>query len=129
MIQPSFTGSPFVVLFDDDVGPRFLIFQLNFIAHQFDVLALGGIGRIRRDDEQPDLGTFLAANHFDHFVETHVANIDEFRRSLGHRRDAIANFQTAIRLAPGRPEPGSRFWRNHLRSAASLRYRRARDPC
>jgi len=44
VIQPSFTGSPFSVLLDDDVGARFLVFQLNLIADQLDGLALRGIG-------------------------------------------------------------------------------------
>ena len=39
----------FVILLDDNVGARFLVFQFNFIAHQFDVFALGRIGCVNRD--------------------------------------------------------------------------------
>ena len=98
MIQPEFHRLAVFVLLNDDVGARFLVFQLNFVAHQLDRLALRWIGRVRRDNEKADLGSLLAADLLDHLVEAHVAHVGEFAGALRHRRDPVADFQTPIGL-------------------------------
>ena len=86
------------VLLDDDVGACFLVFEFNLIAHQLDRLALGGVGRAHGDDEQANLGSLFAADLLDHFVEPHIAHVDEILRALCDRADAIADFQPTAGL-------------------------------
>ena len=86
------------VLLNNDVGARFLVLQLNLVAHQLDRLALRWVGRVRRNHEKPHFGALLAANLLDDFVETHVANVVKRSVALCHRADAVTDFQTAIRL-------------------------------
>jgi hypothetical protein len=56
-----------------------------------------------------DLRPFLAANLFDHFVESHVAHIDEILRALSHCADPVADFQSTAGLRGTAGTPGSRF--------------------
>jgi hypothetical protein len=80
------------VLLDDDVGARFLVFQLDLVAHQLDRFALSRVRRARRNDEEPHFGAFLASNLLDHLVESHIANIDEILGALSDGANPITNF-------------------------------------
>ena len=42
--------------------------------------------------------SFFAADHFDHFVEPHLANIDKIVRTLGHGGNPVPNFESPILL-------------------------------
>ena len=95
---PKFHRLAVFVLLDNDVGARFLVFQLNFIAHQLDRLSLRGIGRVRRKHEKPHFRSLLAADLLDHFVEPHVAHVGEFAGALRHCGNSIAHLQTSVGL-------------------------------
>ncbi len=95
---PKFHRVAVAVLLDDDVGARFLVLQFNLVAHELDRLALGRVGRGRRDDEETNFGAFFTANLLDHLVEAHFADIDKFLWALGDGGDAIAHFQAPARL-------------------------------
>ena len=83
---------------EDDVGAGFLIFQLNFITHQLDIFPARRIRRSGGNHKQANACAFLSANHFDDFVESHLANIDVFRRALRHGSDAVADLEPSVRL-------------------------------
>ena len=87
-----------LIFFNDDIGAGFLIFELNFIPHQFDVFPARRIGGICGNDEQPDTCPFLSADHFNHFVQSHLANIDIIRRPLRHSSNPVAHFKSPVRL-------------------------------
>ena len=91
-------GFAVLVFLNDDVGARFLILELDLVAHDFDRLALGRIGRVRGDDEEPHFGSLLAPNLIDDFIETHIAHVVKFRRTLRDCGDAIAHFDAAVFL-------------------------------
>ena len=86
-----FHGVAVLVLLNDDVRPRFLVFQFNFIAHQLDVLALRWIGRIHRNDQQANPRAFFAADHLHDFVQPHVTYIDILILSLRDGSDPVAH--------------------------------------
>ena len=85
-----------LVLPDDNVGARFLIFQLNFITHQLDIFPARRIGGVGRNHKQSNTCAFLSANHFDHFVESHLANVDVIRLTLCDGSDPVADLESPI---------------------------------
>ena len=91
-------GISVLVFAENDVGPRFLVLQLNFVAHELDVFPAGRIGRVSRDDEQVHVSPFFAANHFDDFVEPHFANIDKLILALPDSGDSVAYFEPPVYL-------------------------------
>ena len=91
--QPAeFHRIPVFVLLNNNVRPRFLVFQLNFIPDELDVLALRWIRRIRWNSEQPHFRAFLAPNHLHNFVQSHVAHIDELALTLSDGSNSVAYF-------------------------------------
>src|SRR5438067_9610701 len=85
-------GIAVLILSDNDVRPGLLILQLNFIAHELDILAARRIGRVWRNYEQAHMRTLFAANHFHDFVQPHLANIDKVSRTLPYGGNAVAHF-------------------------------------
>ena len=97
--QPTeFYGIAVLIFPDNDVRARLLILELNFIAHEFDVLPAGRIGGIRRNHEQSHTRAFLATDHLDDFVQPHLANIDKVSLCLRYGGDSVAYFKPSIHL-------------------------------
>ena len=75
-----------------------MVFELNFVAHQFDVFPAGRVGRIRRNHEQAYVGTFFPADHLNDFIEPHLTHIDKLILRLGDGGDPVAHLQSSIHL-------------------------------
>ena len=87
-----------LIFFNDDIGAGFLIFQLNFIAHELHIFPTRRICGIRGNGEQTHTRAFFSADHLDNFVEAHLPNIDKLRRTLCHGGNLIAHFESPIDL-------------------------------
>ena len=98
MIQPTRTGCPTLPVEIEHLGLRLLIFQLHFVAPNFDDLPLGRIGGVTGNHQQANQGSLLSTNFFDDLVELHVDNILELRLSLGDGSDAVVYRQTSIAI-------------------------------
>ena len=97
--KPSkFYGIAVLVFPNNDIGAGFLILQLNFIAHQFDIFSARRICGIRRNHEQTHVRAFLPANHLDNFVQTHLANINVIGRALRYCSDPVAYLKSSVGL-------------------------------
>src|SRR4029453_5402983 len=83
---------------EDDVGAGLLILELNFITYQLDIFPAGRICPSGGKQKQSNACAFFSANHFDDLVESHLANIDIFRLTLCHGRDAVAALEPSGRL-------------------------------
>ena len=87
-----------LILFNYDISAGFLIFQLNFIPHQLDILPARRIGGIRGNGQQSHACAFFSADHLDDFVQPHLANIDVISLPLAHSGNPIAHFEPPIQL-------------------------------